>query len=282
MGSIKKQLMDLLKPEVDSDLLDLLPSRYPMIGGALIIRLKKPLYKYKELIGSKLLEIMKNINGVWLFYGKTEGIMRKPKLVCIAGECNPIVAHRELDTVFYLDISKLTFSPGNAGERKKLLKFVKRDEVVVDLFACCGNLSMPIAVNVKPRKIFAVEVNSYAYGFLLKNILVNKVQDIVEPFLMDNHYWGIFGIADHVLLGFLPEPDRVQLEIGLNTLKREGGWVHYHFIVKQEFIDERIRALTKKILDWGYEIVKAEYEKVKGVAPRTDHIVFRAYIRRPS
>jgi len=278
MVSIKEKLMEILKGKLDNSILSELPSRYPMLGEAILLRLKPRSMSYASLIGNAILNIVSKAKSVWVFVGKTYGVIRRPQIVCVAGDCNPIVTHKELKTTFRIDISRLTFSPGNSGERARLVEIMDKQDVIVDFFACCGNLSLPIATNKKPKKIYALEINSLAYSYLLENIRINRVSHIVQPFLMDNHYWNIFEIADHVLLGFLPAPDRIQFELALKTISAEGGIVHYHCVIRKEILTDEIRRLEKLANKVGYRVIKLEYQRVKGVAPKLDHFVIRLHV----
>jgi len=276
--TLKKLLQVKLSSAIRPELINQLPSRYPLIGSAILIRLKKDLLPYKDIIGKAILEIEKEAKSVWLFREPTKGVFREPQIECISGDCNPIVLHKELKTKFLIDISKLTFSPGNAGERKRLVDMVRENEIIVDFFACCGNLSLPIAVNKKIKKLITVEANSYAYSFLLKNINLNKVNDVVSPFLLDNHYWSTFNIADHVLLGYLPAPDKYQVEIGIKTLKATGGILHYHWISKEDNYKENVENLIHFICSLSKKVKLLEIQKVKSVAPRKNHYVARLLV----
>lgn len=276
--ALKKLLQIKLRNKIKSELINQLPSRYPMIGSAILIRLKKDLLPHKDIIGKAILEIKKEAKSVWIFKKPTRGIFREPQVECISGDCNPIVLHRELKTKFLIDISKLTFSPGNSGERKRLIDIIKKNEVIVDFFACCGNLSLPVAVNKKIKKLIAIEVNSYAYSFLLKNIILNNISDVVSPFLLDNHYWSIFNIADHVLLGYLPAPDRYQVEVSVKTLKKSGGTLHYHWISNENEYRKELEDLIYFIRSLSRKVKVIEIKSIKSVAPRRNHYVARLLV----
>ncbi len=268
-----------LEPIVPDNVIDLLPARFPVIGGAVILQLKRELYSYKKEIAEVILKYLKTSRSVWLKTGKTEGVFREPRMECIAGDCNPIVLHKEENTFFILDISRLTFSPGNAGERKKLTRIIKTNEVIVDMFACCGNLSMPIAVNSKPRLVIGIEINPYAYSFLLENIRLNKVNDRYIAILGDNRFSTPENIADHVIMGYF-NIDESQLTAGVKALRKDGGTIHLHYL------SNRLNELDglKKYLDYlkKYRIhfeVK-DIDKVKSYAPNINHYVARIMINK--
>ncbi len=278
--TLKESLKVKLKNVLDPELINQLPSRYPLLGPAILIRLKDNLIPFKETIGEAILEIHKKAKSVWLFRKPAKGIFREPKIECIAGDCNPIIFHKELKTKFIIDISKLIFSPGNAGERQRLVNIIGENETVMDLFACCGNLSLPIAVNKNIKRLIAVEANSYAFSFLLMNIKLNKVNHIVSPYLLDNHYWSTFNIADHVLLGFLPAPDIYQVEIGVRALKDSGGILHYHWISEEDRYREELKNLVGYVESLSREVKVLEIRRIKSVAPKKIHFVARLHVRK--
>ena len=68
-----------------------------------------------------------------------------------------------------LDVKKVYFSPRLATERKRITDQVKNNEIIVDMFAGIGPFSISIARKHKV-KIYAIDINPYAYKYLKKNI----------------------------------------------------------------------------------------------------------------
>ena len=54
------------------------------------------------------------------------------------------------------------------------------------MFAGIGYFTLPLAKFAHPSKIYACEKNPDSYEFLVKNVELNDVKDIVEPILSDN------------------------------------------------------------------------------------------------
>jgi len=275
---LKERLSRALEGCIPSAVIGYLPSRYPVIGNALLLRLHKALVPYGKKIGSVLIGLMPNISSVWAISG-TERVIRRPIVVHLAGDPNPIVVHKELNTIFRLDISKITFSPGNSGERKKLLSIIDDGDVVLDMFACVGNLSLPIATNKDPRAVVCVELNPYAYRFLLENIAENRVQHIVIPLLKNNLMLKMKEKADHVLLGYLPEPSTEQLAIAVRSVK-DGGLVHIHMLSKRGREMDKCIEKVHTIARFRARVEQFSWEFVKSYSPTANHIVMRAYISK--
>lgn len=277
-SKLKRILKEKLKGEIPNDLLDLLPSRYPMIGGAIIIFLQDELKPYKNLIGRAIIESWNLVKSVWVREGPTRGVHREPQLECVAGACDPIVTHRELETTFRIDISKLTFSPGNAGERQKLVRLIREGDIVVDMFACCGNLSLPIAKKSNPKAIFGIEINPYAYSFLIENISLNHVEDRYFPILGDNRIATPEDVADHVLMGYF-EVDETQMEVAVKAIKKN-GIIHLHFLSKKGREGEKLNKYLRVVEDAGARVIDFKIDKVKSYAPNTIHYVARVQLEK--
>ncbi len=273
---VKERILEILRGEIPEELLKLIPSRYPIIGSAVLMRIPFHLQPYRHQIGSAVLSVIPSIKSVW---GITDTwrTIRKPKVVYLAGEKNPIVKHRELNTLFKLDISRLTFSPGNREERKKLVKIIGDGEAVLDMFACVGNLSLPIATNSNPKVIYCVEINPYAYRFLLENIVMNKVQGTVIPILKNNLLLNLRDAVDHVLLGFLPCPSLEQIKIAIRSINKE-GFLHIHTLAQRNKEQNKSIEIVKIIESLGVRILDYYWEIVKSFSPAFNHIVVRIQI----
>lgn len=279
---LKKKMKKSLKDNIPKDLIHLLPSRIPIIGYAAVIRLKSKLYPYGNEIGNSLISLNNKIESVWTFTGKTKGIRRIPQVKWLAGRKNPVVLHKEYRTLFSLDISRLTFSPGNAGERGKIAKMVKKNQTIVDLFACCGNLTLPAAVNNNIKRSWMIEINPLAYHYLIQNIYLNNLEKKAIPIREDNHHFNVKNVGDHVFLGILPHPDKKQLEIGIEAIKENGGWLHYHTSVSKKKQEEKEveEKVIKTIKEKGYVIEEIKNEKIKGLSPNFNHIVVRVFLAK--
>ena len=275
MKGLHERIMEELKNKIDRDILQKIPRRIPIIGGVAILSWDPKLMNYAKDVGSALLKHIPNVRSVWIRV-RTIGIKREPQMIHVAGDKNPVVIHKELRTFFKLDISRITFSPGNTGERARLLKLVKGK--ILDMFACVGNLSMPLAVH--GFLVYMIEINPLAYKYLLETIRLNKVERNVVPMFIDNHYLDLKDMFDHVLMGFLPEPDIEQLAIAINAVKKRGGWIHYHCVARRDKVLQKVSEVKEMTQSLGANIEKLMWRKVKGVAPNVWHIVIRMYVRR--
>ncbi len=164
---------------------ELIPSSVQIVGE---IALFKPKVESKEVnreIGRAIISILKNVRTVAVIKA-IEGATRKPCVEVVAGKENLVTYHREFNCTFKVDFSKVMFSKGNKGEKKRLIEEVKEGERIVDMFAGIGYFSLVIARNVRNTKIVAVDINVDAVKLLKENIEINKLKGRVFPVLANS------------------------------------------------------------------------------------------------
>ncbi len=268
----KANIFEILKEKIPRELHDFIPRRYKIVGDIILVKIPENLESYKHIIGRELLRIHKRCKAVWRDMGK-EGMLRKPKVELIAGSGSETI-HRENGCLFKLDVREVMFSVGNQGERMRMARIVGDDEVVVDMFAGIGYFSIPIAVHAKPRKIYAIEINPSSYRFLLENIKLNRVDNII-PILGDSRFVSPEGVADRVIMGhifcheFLP--------VAISCLRDEGV-IHYHESVPEKIIDRPIKRIENACRKMGKRVKVLNFRKVKNYSPGVIHVVVDAYV----
>ena len=160
-------------------------------------------------------------------------------------------------------------------ERQRLINIVEEGENVIDMFACVGNLSIPVSVHHPECKVIGIEINKYAYSFLEKNIKENKLITRYKAILGDNQEKTPKNYSDRVLMGFF-ELSQKQLKVAIASLKQDkGGIIHTHGLttVKNPF---DWRAQIKTIIEKSYpnfEMKTAKKHVIKSVAPGVHHFV---------
>lgn len=274
----RDKLRDSLKGKLSEDTLTLLPRGFQTLGKVIIIKLNQKLLEKKELIGKAYLELLPRIKAVYLNKGKIVGEFREPeKIEFIAGEDNPIVEHKEHGIVYQFDITKIMFSKGNINERKYLATLIKDGEIIVDMFAGIGYFSLPIAKHASPVKVYSIEINPVSYKFLVKNIKINHVEDIVTPIFGDSKKEILTlsksGVrADRVIMGVLPAP-KAFIKEALSLTKDKGSIYHYEGIAnKEEFMSlfEEFNEVAKTI---EYKTKLKDNRVIKSYGPKLYHIV---------
>jgi tRNA wybutosine-synthesizing protein 2 len=266
----KKNLGDIL--DIPDSERKLLPSGWQVLGDIVIVTLKVELEHRKAEIGEALLSLYPGCRTVLLDRGIT-GLMRQPVREIIAGE-NTETVHRENGCLFKLDAMRIMFSQGNLAEKKRMSRLGK-GEVIVDMFAGIGYFSIPMAVHSKPMKIFAIEINPEAFGYLKENIILNKVGDIIEPVAGDCSIVTPRGIADRVIMGYLDA--HPYLEQGIRALV-PGGIIHYHEAVPEAVERRPVERIIEASGRLGRNVEIIGMRRIKKYAPGVWHVVVDAKV----
>ncbi|MGQ9720359.1 MAG: class I SAM-dependent methyltransferase [Candidatus Jordarchaeum sp.] len=274
-----KRLKKFLETIIPAELLDLVPRSWQLLGDILICNIKSELLPFEREIGIAFTKIEKRARIVARKVMPPHGDMRIPNLKIIAGGGSTETIHRENHCVFKLDPFKILFSPGNSYERFRLSQLVREGEIIIDLFSCVGQFSIPIAVHSKPSKVYAIEINPCAYKYLATNILLNRVVDVVKPILGNCVDVAPVGIADRVIMGLINGTEKY-LDTAFNSLRREGGIINYHEAFPKRLLQEKLKNIEKKVEQRSFKIKHLDFKKVKKYAPSIDHIVFDLEVRK--
>lgn len=256
-------------------LISLLPRRWKRVGKVGILNLDPPLLPWKREIGTIYLKFLPELDTVAYKAGITSTPTRLPNYEVLAGNKNTITQHKELGCKFWIDALKLTFSNGNHAERQRMIKISKVQEQVVDMFACVGNLSLPIAVHNPTVKIIGIEINPYAFKFLEKNIHENHLTERYEGKLGDNREITPKNWADRVIMGYFTI-DNNQFTAALASLNQDqGGNIHAHGLSgshQPKDWQPQIQSVIKET--FPHLTIKSSRKKIiKTVAPGIKHFV---------
>lgn len=269
----KYDLFEIVKNDIPENLHKFIPRSYKLIGDIILIKIPEELTDYRKTIGEILLNIHPRCKSVWLDKGK-KGMLRRPDVELLAGKGSETI-HRENGCYFKLDITKVMFSLGNLAERMRMSKIVEDGEIVVDMFAGIGYFSIPIAVHSQPNKIYSIEINPDSYRFLLENIRLNSVNEII-PILGDSMHVTPEGIADRVIMGhinchqFLP--------VAFKAL-RDGGVIHYHEATPEAVLDRPVERIKNTAKNMGVNVEIMEFRKVKHYSPGVLHVVVDVLVK---
>ncbi|MCX8172313.1 MAG: class I SAM-dependent methyltransferase family protein [Archaeoglobaceae archaeon] len=244
-------------------------SGYKIIGDIAILKLRKEIEAYAKEIANAILVSNPRLKAVWRDLGK-EGMIRRPKLELLAGYGSETV-HVENGCLFKLDITKIMFSHGNQHERHRVAKEVE-NEFVVDIFAGIGYFTIPIAK--RAEKVYAIEVNPDAYRYLLENIKLNKIKNVI-PVLGDSMFLTPERFADRVVMGHIFCHDF--LEIGIRAIERK-GIIHYHESTPLRVLERPIMRIQKACKRLGRNCKIINFRKVKNYSPGVAHVVVDALV----
>ena len=206
--------------------------------------------------------------------GRINGPKREPEVEILVGD-NTETIHRENHCFFKLDVARIMWSKGNTGERKRMANLVEDGETVVDMFAGIGYFSIPMAVHSNPAKIYSLEINPVSYGYLKENIVLNKVEDVIEPILGDCREFAPKNFADRVLMGYIGNTNEY-LDKAVDIVK-PGGIIHYHESVPDNLKFERP---PQRIIDAakGRDVEILNKRIIKKYSPGVYHVVIDALI----
>ncbi len=253
-----------------------LPAGYYRLGHVVLVALKPDALRYANEIGHAILQYCKGARTVAIKTGPTAGITRQPSYRVVAGNPCTNTTHIENGVKFRLDPLQLTFSRGNKGERMKMAAEVDASETVIDMFACVGQFTIPIA-KIAGAQVVALEINPVAYEFLKENIELNGVTDRVRSILGDCRKTIPSRTADRIIMGYLHNTVAF-LPAALTGLKPNGGLIHMHALVHDEDCSETHNTIKIVSKEHGYSTTIV-HRRIKKYSPRMDHYCFDIYAR---
>ncbi len=265
-----RNLKEALAGILSEEKLSLLPSSYDIVGDIAIIQLRPEIEQISKEIAMGIMKINPSIKVVLGEMGRISGIYRLPSLIHLSGEDRTWTIHRENSCVFELDVSKVYFSPRLSSERKRIFEQVGRHELVIDMFAGIGPFSIEIARHRKAM-VKAIELNPNAYEYLRRNIMLNRVDGLVEPILGDaaEVVPKINIVADRIIMNY-PAGSLNYLKYAVKVLKKRGMIHIYGF---SESLDGWIREVELRLKQLGMNDYVVAGKLVREVAPRRYNVV---------
>jgi tRNA (guanine37-N1)-methyltransferase len=223
--------------------------RVEVIGDIAVIRKPPdiPVDMLKQL-AEELLKNLRYVKSVWASVSSVGGMYRTRDYVHLAGECRSTTIYREHGCSFYIDITKVYISPALNYEHLRIAKNVKDGEYVINMFAGAGLFSIIIAKHAKPSKVVSIDINPYAYEFMVKNVKLNNVEGVVEPILGDAGVVieNYINTADRILMP-LPELAYSYFEKAVKAL-RNRGVIHVYEFVRGSSRESVINEVISKYL----------------------------------
>jgi len=226
----KSDLSALLDGKLRPEELKLVYKSYDIIGDIAVIRVPEKLVHQSTIIAEAIFQLHSNVKAVWRQSSAVYGRFRLRKLDHVAGEMRTLTTYKEHGCIFSVDLKSCFFSPRLSHERMRITGLVHNGEVIVNMFAGVGSFSMVIAKHSQAKRVFSIDVNPEAVGFMRENILLNHVLNRVIPVEGDSKTIikeRLRKTADRILMP-LPEKAFEYLDYGIEALKPEGGWVHYY------------------------------------------------------
>ncbi|MGC8538077.1 MAG: class I SAM-dependent methyltransferase [Candidatus Micrarchaeia archaeon] len=241
--SMHADMSTLLRDELGTDKTGV---RYDILGSTIILNAPDNMVNERiEEIAKALRKANPHIKTVLAREGAVSGEYRTRAYRYISGRRSFQVLYRENGCIFSFDIRKTFFSSRLSFERNRIADMTKDGEKVVVMFAGIGPFAIEIAKRRPHSEVIAIELNPYAYRQMLKNIALNKT-DNVKAVLGDvrDVCPNYAGFADRVVMP-LPKISAFFLDQALQVA-RDGSVVHiYNFIERQGGLEKLIDSIKK-------------------------------------
>lgn len=263
--------------------------RMEIIGDILLIRVpfEMDVSRLKPL-AERVLSELKYIKSVWGGYPGVKTEYRVRDFIHLAGEERSETIYKEHGCLFKIDFTKVYISPTLSYEHLRIAKLVKDGEIVVNMFAGAGLFSIVMAKHAKPRLVYSIDINPYAYHYMVENIRLNKVENIVIPILGDAAEVinsRSRNTSDRVLM---PYPD-IALDYLVHAIEalREKGFIHIYLHVSSGKGEDPVKvgekSVCEKLLALGYKSFAIEGGRVvREVAPRRYQVVIDVFLEKSS
>ncbi len=249
---------------------------YKLLGDILILKLSDDLHNYRSAIAQIILDKVKGKIRSVIYIRQIKGQTRQPDAELLLGDSNTETIYKEYGYMFKLDVLKLMLSLGNSEERKRVSKLSNQNEIVLDMFAGVGQFTIPVAVHSRPKRIFSVEINPDAYYYLIENIFLNNVTDIVFPILGDSKKvvprFFNESTFDRIFMGYF-NGTLDFIPVAVRVIKN-GGIIHFHDLFPKGSAIETAKNEIKKVFEELKTIPEFIFSKiVKSYSPKLDHVV---------
>ncbi|MBU2523315.1 MAG: methyltransferase domain-containing protein [Nanoarchaeota archaeon] len=250
-------LKESLKGKFSQKEIDHMPRAFDIIGNIAIIEISSSLKKKEKIIAQTLLNNNKGVKTVLNKSSRFKGRLRTRKLRFIAGIKTKETEYRENGCVFRFNVETSYFSPRLSSDRLEIAKKVKKGENVLVMFSGVSPYPIVIAKNSKAKEVYAIELNRTASKYALKNIELNKLQNVniiqgdVRKKIPELKKKKI--IFDRIIMA-RPQLKDSFLE-DAKKVSKQGTIIHFHdFLSEEEMPHVAIEKIKKvfnaKILGW--------------------------------
>ncbi|MGA1821009.1 MAG: class I SAM-dependent methyltransferase [Thermoplasmatota archaeon] len=279
----------ILGDHMTEEELTYLPDRWEKVGDCIVLSLGAEIMERKIMIAKAYIEATRS-RFCLLNRGGVGGELRIPdvEILIPPADGSTEVVHREGGISYVLDPTRIMFSSGNTGERRRSARYIDENpaipssgetggmiesEDVLDMFAGIGYFTLPIGKNTGCGSVTACEKNPVSFEYLIRNIELNGLSGKVKPILGDNRESLPERFADRIVMGYVGGTIDY-LDRALHYLRDRGGIIHLHDTVKVEDGPGHLFELSREIAsDHGYEAELLGSRRVKSYAPRIDHVV---------
>ncbi len=248
--------------EEEKETPEFVPSSYEIIGDVAVVNIEEGVEDKKEDIAEHIVKQNPNVKTVLEKTKELSGEFRVGGYRKILGERTETV-HIEHGARFKLDPTKVFFSERLSHERQRIVEKVEDGEVVHAWFAGVGPYPVLVARNKNPGKVYAVEKNPDACGYLRENVKLNKVEDRVEVFCGDvEQIVSELEKPDRIIMP-LPKGSKNFLDLAFECVKK-GGTIHYYRFASEEDMWDKIIDEIREVADKRGESFEVKEKEVCG------------------
>lgn len=250
---------------VPESLYPLLPDKWEIAGKVATVKMDPSLFDYSAEIGEAYAKVLE-VDSVLADISGVSGEFREPDMRLLYGEGGESVK-TENGIRYCFDVTKVMFASGNLAERKRMKDLDCRGETVVDMFAGIGYFTLPLAKFSDARRVFACEKNPNSYGFLIRNLVLNGIDNVI-PLLGDNRDIAGRRFADRILMGYVQTTSEFVPKA--LELAKPGCIIHYHDTFEVGTQEKRVNEIFSEHCG-RYEVLGIR--EVKSFAPSVSHYV---------
>lgn len=269
-----KDLFSALKDSIPEELQQFIPRSFDTVGDLVIIEIPEEITEFERLIGETILEVHPSLVSVFKKVEPVTGEFRLRNVELLAGINKTETIYKENKCKFELDIKKVYFSPRLVTEHARVCSLVKKNEIILDMFAGIGPFSILIAKQ-KQAQVYAIDINPEAIYYLKRNIILNKVENYISPLegdvrevinqIPDKRF-------DRIIMN-LPSMASEFLDVTLKVLNSDGV-IHYYEFASESDFPEKVSSDLRSNIEQNDRLINdiLQIRKVRPYAPHIWHI----------
>ncbi|RPB17118.1 tRNA methyltransferase [Morchella conica CCBAS932] len=176
------EIAEAILPE---ELVNDCPSSSTRVAHIVQLNLQNKFLPYKHMLGAIILDKNPEVRTV---VNKIEAVgtwseFRTFPMELLAGSPDTQVVVNEWNCEFHFDFAKVYWNSRLANEHQRIVRMFEPGEAVADVMAGVGPFAIPAAKN--RVLVWANDFNPDAFESLQKNIMINKVHGVVQPFKLE-------------------------------------------------------------------------------------------------